>query len=58
MYVMKVRIEEEKKKKKKMIKNWKCSYREIGFLEDRVYEEKKTLQNVALYYNIIIKDSQ
>jgi hypothetical protein len=26
---MKVRIEEEKKKK--MIKNWKGSYREIGF---------------------------
>jgi hypothetical protein len=38
MYV-KVRIEEEKKKK--MIKNWKGSYREIGFLEDRVYEEKR-----------------
>jgi hypothetical protein len=45
---MKVRIEEEKKKKKKMIKNWKCSYREIGFLEDRVYEEKNSSERSVI----------
>jgi hypothetical protein len=46
-----------KEEKKKMRKNLKDSIQKIVFWQDRVYEEK-TSQNVALYYNIIIKASQ